>query len=227
MWKRTVARWEWATLAVLLTGACADARPTEPEVANTGTPATYSGAALDGAALVSGDPPPMHETQGEIQPLYAPVACGTAISGYVNDPRAHYLNVTGTRVTARGNLGFSTFTMSNGYQLSSHRIGTPGAANQRLFIANKGAAHFAGPFHEVFPDRGNTNVDRWEFWAANSGVVWLRSLTWSPHAWVMLQGTTCSRGPQRQTVVRGYIDNTSSGFGTDYWTFLLQPDELI
>jgi hypothetical protein len=166
----------------------------------------------------------LHESRAVAQP--ATISCGTAIDGYFTGatPPGDWLNIVGTRVTARGSFGFSSFTMRNGYQVATTPLHTSGAATQSVFTANKGNAHYTGPFHEVFPGRGNGDVDRWDFWASRSGAFWLRSITWNG-AWQQLQGVTCYRGPGNQTVVTGHISNP--GFGTDFWTFVLVGDTLI
>jgi hypothetical protein len=159
----------------------------------------------------------IHGAPAAAQP--ATVPCGTAIDGYFSGGSG-WLEIVGTRVTARGSFGFSSFTMQDGYSLATTPLNAPAAATQSTFEAWKGAAHYTGPFHEVFAERGNSDVDRSEFWVFRTGELWLRSITWSG-VWTQLQGATCSRGPGNQTVVTGYIHNGGS-WGTDFWTFLIQ-----
>ncbi|HSP80415.1 MAG TPA: hypothetical protein VLQ93_17925, partial [Myxococcaceae bacterium] len=75
-----------------------------------------------------------------------------------------------------------------------------------------------------FPGRGNGDEDRWQFWINRGGSVYLRSVTWSGQ-WQLMQGVVCYTGSSGQLVVVGHIDN--GGFGTDYWTFVMQRDILI
>jgi len=164
----------------------------------------------------------VHGSLAAAQP--ATVSCGTAIDGYFNDTGVSWLDIIGGRVTARGGLGFSSFTMADGYQLYANPLGTLGASTRSVFNAWKGSSHFTGPFHEVFPGRGNTDVDRWDFWASRYGTFWLRSITWGG-TWGQLQGVTCYRGPQNQTIVTGY--SHVAGYGTDFWTFVLKGSTLI
>jgi hypothetical protein len=162
-----------------------------------------------------------HAATAAAQP--ATVSCGSAIDGYFGGV-GDWLDVVGTRTTARGDFGFSGFTMANGFQIATTPLHTAPARNSSVFSANKGSSHYAGPFHEVFPGRGNGDVDRWDFWVYRTGAVWLRSITWSG-SWTQLQGVTCFRGPQNQTVIRGYIH--TPGWGTDYWTFVTVGRALI
>lgn len=222
MWKRKLKLWELSTVAVLLTGACADARPIEPHPVKPDASAMHHDVAPGGPALEPGDPPQTHSTVGAALPASTPVACGTVLTDYHN--RFQWLELIGTRVTARGVHGFSSFTMENGYNVAAHPLHTPGAASRSIFTASKGATHFAGPFHEVFPGRGSSDVDRWEFWVYRTGALWLRSITWGG-SWTSLQGVTCYRGPQSQLVVTGHISNP--GFGTDFWTFVIRPATLF
>jgi len=152
----------------------------------------------------------------------ATISCGTAIDGYFN--QWDWLDVVGTRVTARGNTGFSAFTMRDGYNVATTPLHTSGAATQSVFSAYKGNAHFTGPFSEVFPGRGNSDVDREDFWVSRTGTFWLRAITWGG-TWTQLQNVICYSGPGTQTVVTGYIH--IPGWGTDFWTFVLWGDRLI
>jgi hypothetical protein len=153
----------------------------------------------------------------------ATVSCGTAIDGYFTGT-GDWLDVIATRVTARGTFGFSSFTMANGYQVATTPLHTSGAATQSWFSANRGSSHYAGPFHEVFPGRGNGDVDRWDFWVYRSGALWLRSITWGG-AWAQLQGVTCYRGPGSQTIITGY--SHAPGWSTEFWTFVVVGRTLI
>ncbi len=83
---------------------------------------------------------------------------------------------------------------------------------------------YTGYFHDVFPGRGNGDEDRWQFWLNRSGNVYLRSVTWAGQ-WQLMQGVVCYTGSSGQLVVVGRIDN--GGFGTDYWTFIMQRNYLI
>lgn len=153
------------------------------------------------------------------------ISCGTAINDYFTGALpGDWLDVAGVRLTTRGSFGFTSFTMRSSYQLSTTPLNTPAAANQSTFIANKGSSHYTGPFHEVFPGRGNSDVDSWDFWVYKTGEVWLRSVTWGG-SWAQLQGVTCSRNPQHQTAITGY--SYVPGYGTDYWMFVVNGDALI
>jgi hypothetical protein len=153
-----------------------------------------------------------------------PVSCGPVVSGYL-DAGDGWLVVVGTRVTARGWLGFSSFTMQDQFQIETYPLHTSGSVARRLFYAPKsGTSAFTGNVHEVFTDRGNGDEDRSAFWIGRSGAVFLRSITWNG-SWRQLQGQVCYLGPEGQLVVTGHLDN--SGFGTDFWSFVMQRDTLI
>jgi hypothetical protein len=166
----------------------------------------------------------MRSSPSAAQPVTVP--CGTAIDAYftATTPPNQWLDVVGTRLTARGAFGFSSFSMANGYQVATTPLHTAGASGQSTFMASKGSSHYTGPFHEVFPGRGNGDVDRADFWVYRTGAVWLRDTSWS-NTWTQLQAVTCYRGPQNQTVIRGYIHVTS--WGTDFWTFVVRGNYLI
>jgi hypothetical protein len=145
------------------------------------------------------------------------VPCGTALNTLYTS--SDYLELVGTRVTSRGSFGFSSFTMANGYSLSSWPLNTPGAATRSVFYAYKGASsNFEGLYSEVFPGRGNNDVDQWDFWVYSSGALYLKSTTWGG-SWAALQGVVCYAGPQHQIIVTGYFD--TPGYGTDFWNFVI------
>lgn len=153
-----------------------------------------------------------------------PVSCSSVVNGYL-DAGGGWLTIVGTRVTARGWLGFSSFTMNDGYQVETKPLHTPAAAAQSTFTAGKtGNDAFSGYFHDVFPGRGNGDEDRWRLWVGRGGLFWLQSITWSG-SWQLMQSPVCYTGPNGQLVVTGHFDNP--GFGTDYWTFVMQRDTLI
>lgn len=158
----------------------------------------------------------------------APVNCSTALGQYEG---AGWLEVAAVRIGARweGGAPGSAFGMDNDYNLSTWPIGTSGAAARSTFdAARNSSSAFSGLFTTVHPDRSNTNIDVWEFWVYDTGVVWIRSVTWGG-GWQQLPHRECfdaySNGNYSQTIVRGYEDNTNH---TDtYWTFGLQGFDLI
>jgi hypothetical protein len=145
------------------------------------------------------------------------VPCGTALNTLYGS--SDYLEIVGTRATSRNSFGFTSFTMANGYSLASTPLNTPAAANQSIFYAYKGSgSYFEGLYNEVFPGRGNNDVDQWDFWVYSSGALWLRSVTWGG-SWTLLQGAVCYAGPQHQIVVTGWFD--TPGYGSDFWSFVI------
>ena len=151
-----------------------------------------------------------------------PVPCNTAIASLMN---GGWINVIGTRVTARGEMGFSGFTMQDAYQLERQPLHTVDAGRRSTInlFPNLSASTFSGHFHEVFPGRGNGDEDRWVLRVKRSGV-YLQSITWNG-ASTVLPNTVCYSGPGHQVVITGHIDNP--GFGTDYWTFVMISGFLI
>jgi hypothetical protein len=157
-----------------------------------------------------------------------PVSCSVQVDNYlVAGNGVNSLLTVGVRVAAYGVSGFSSFTMRDTYQVETDPLHTPGAAAQSTFWAYKSvpADNFSGHFSEVFPGRGNGDEDHWDFWVNRGGLFYLRSVTWGG-SWALLQSPVCYAGPDRQFVVTGYIDNPP-GFGTDFWTFVMSPDDLI
>lgn len=155
-----------------------------------------------------------------------PVSCSQAVNALLdNEDDVHWLNVKGARVTARGGLGFSSFTMSDGYQVEDDPLHTPDASLQSMFGASRiGTDAFAGYFHEVFPARGNGDEDRWRLWVGRNGNFWLLSVTWS-QPWALMKSPVCYEGPQGQLLVTGYFE--VAGWTLDFWTFVMQGAQFI
>jgi hypothetical protein len=111
--------------------------------------------------------------------------------------------------------------MRNGFEIEATPLHTAAAAAQHVFNANRFSGDgFSGYFHDVFPDRGNGDEERWGFWIQRSGQVKLRLVTGGGGVvWQQLSDLTCYRGPGSQLVVRGSID--VPGQGTDFWTFVM------
>lgn len=152
------------------------------------------------------------------------VSCAAGMNRLMPD-EGHWLNVVGTRVTARGAFGFSSFTMRDGFQIESTPLHTPAVSTQTVFTANRHNSDvYTGYYHEVFPERGNGDEDRWQFWVNRSGQLWLRSVTWGG-SWKNITNVTCFEGPEDQLVMVAHVDNP--GFGTDFLTFLMNYGTLI
>lgn len=153
-----------------------------------------------------------------------PVSCAAGMRR-LTPQQDGWLNVVGARVTARGVLGFSAFTMADGFQIESTPLHTPAAAARAKFRAGRyNSQVYSGYYHEVFTDRGNGDEDRWEFWVNTSGQLFLRSVTWGG-GWKQIPNLTCYDGPQGQLVMIGNVDNP--GFGTDFLMFIMNYDTLI
>jgi hypothetical protein len=129
------------------------------------------------------------------------------------------LKVAAVRVSARGTGGFATFTMNPHFSVASG-LNNVLAKEQSAFFASKAGSVFKGKFAEVFPGRGNTDVDKWTFELDRNGKLFLTSNSWgdvrSP-----LAGAECFAGPDKQVVVQWTAKDPK--WGHDYWTFLLEP----
>lgn len=114
------------------------------------------------------------------------------VNGYLDNVAGiGWLTVVGTRMTARGFHGFSSFTMNDGYQVETYPLHTPGAATRSTFFAGRtGSDAFSGYFHDVFPGRGNGDEDRWRLWVGRGGTFWLQSITWNG-PWQPIQSPVC------------------------------------
>src|SRR5690606_30293805 len=152
------------------------------------------------------------------------VSCATGMQR-LTPQQAGWLNVVGARLTARGVLGFSAFTMADGYQVEKMPLHTPAAGARHEFKAYRyNSQVYTGFYHEVFPSRGNGDEDRWEFWVNTSGQLWLKTITWGG-SWKLIPNVTCYDGPQGQLVMSAHVDNP--GFGTDFLLFVMNYDTLI
>lgn len=152
----------------------------------------------------------------------AEVSCATVAREVVQDTGTRWLRVIGSRMTARGDFGFSAFTMADGFQIETTPLHTAAAAGYKAFRANRyGSSAFTGYFMQVFPGRGNGDEERWSFWLNEDGEFYLRPLSWEGE-WVLLDNTVCHRGPEEQFVVTAI--NSFPGFGTNYWTFVIDPE---
>lgn len=152
------------------------------------------------------------------------VSCAAGMNRLLSEQDG-WLNVVGVRVSARGTLGFASFTMRDGYQVESTPLHTAAAATRAVFTASRyNSEVYTGYYHEVFPGRGNGDEDRWGFWVNRSGQLWLKAITWGGN-WTLMPNVTCYDGPQGQLVMVTQSDNP--GFGTDFFTFVMNYDTLI
>jgi hypothetical protein len=146
-----------------------------------------------------------------------PVSCRGVITSAM--AYAPWFDVKGSRVTARNGLGFTAFTMANGFQIETYPLHTPASVGGNTFTLSPNSTYtqFTGIFTEVFTDRGNNDEDRWRMRLKNTGTLELQSITWGG-AYKLLQTPVCYRGPGDQIVMTGHVDNP--GFGSDFWSFV-------
>lgn len=159
----------------------------------------------------------------------ASVTCASAFGQYST---ADWLDVSAVRINARWEGGTPTqnFSMDDTYDLSSWAIGSAGAALRSSFSAARNSSSaFSGFFTTVHPDRPNQDIDVWEFWVFDTGVVWLRSVTWGG-GWQQLPNRACfdaytNGDGYTQTVVTGRKDNTNHT--DEFWTIGVQGWDFI
>lgn len=150
-----------------------------------------------------------------------PVPCSDLIANYLDadDAGADYLEIVGARVTARSDLGYSSFTMHREFQIETTPLHTPASVPFRLFTARRvDLNNYAGDFSEVFTDRGNGTEGHTSLWIRRGGFFWTRAsgaTTWRP-----ITNVVCYSGPEDQIIVTGHIDGLA--FGTEFWSFVIQ-----
>lgn len=150
------------------------------------------------------------------------VPCSTGIGSLFPD-NGTWLSISSARVTARGHIGFTAFSMADGYQIETTPLNTPAAAQAHHFFAYRSDTNvYSGYFHLVFTDRSNPHEDRWQIWINRAGNIWVRP---AAGTWTLLPNPVCYRGPENQIVVTANVDNP--GFGTDFWTFVMHYGILI
>jgi hypothetical protein len=139
-------------------------------------------------------------------------------------PAFNYLEVIGTRVTARGPGGFASFSMSETYEVESG-LASPAAAAQSAFRIHRAGAgtdrYYSGKFHDVFPERGNGDEDLTTFTFTIGGSVRLVLDSWGGGS-VPLAGVSCYSGHFGDSfILTGY--NRTPGWGVSVFSFLVMP----
>jgi hypothetical protein len=147
------------------------------------------------------------------------VSCAEMVAGHL-DQGAEALTVAGVHISTRGTFGFTSFTMSDRYQIEDEPLHTAAAAPRATFAVHRSSdgTSFTGRFHEVFPDRGNGDEDLGEIQLRRDGTVWLRSIRWGGDA-ASLGHVVCRKGLAGQHVVTAR--NSWGTYGGDYWSLVV------
>ncbi|MDZ7962883.1 MAG: hypothetical protein RMY34_34300 [Aulosira sp. DedQUE10] len=143
------------------------------------------------------------------------------------DGAGHWFNVKGTRITARGQGGFSSFAMAENYS-TRDGISTSASGNKEGFTIRKlntGASVIQGKFQDVFPGRKDGKSDLTTLNIHRDGRVQIVLNAWGNSSG-NLNNLACYPGHQGSTfVLTGNARTASHGF--DFWTFVITPDWLI
>ncbi|BDM83766.1 hypothetical protein [Acaryochloris marina] len=169
---------------------------------------------LVGSILTISTPASSHNTS----------SCEREFSALFNKAELNALTIRGSSVTARGNEGFTSFTMSPTYQVENMPLHTSGARVHDIFIVDINGNSAKGKFVRVFPGRGNGNEDETELFLTRSGNLSLRSIKWNTE-WEQLRNISCYRGPGQQLVVTAHAGNQFDRFGPVFWTFMIKASE--
>lgn len=144
-----------------------------------------------------------------------PESCSRLMQPLIS--RVEWLRVIGSRVTARGSLGYASFMMHADFQIEKTPLHTAQSVRHRETWLHKNSRNaFHGQFAEVFTDRGNGHEEKWHLWVGSNGAVQLRSITWNGR-WTGLQNAQCYRDRSR-VVMTGNIEAN----GIQFWTFLFR-----
>ncbi|NJM19589.1 MAG: hypothetical protein HC836_35830 [Richelia sp. RM2_1_2] len=139
----------------------------------------------------------------------------------------HWFNVKGTRITARGQGGYSSFAMRENYAVRDGISTTVSSGKEGFLISkpNTTASVIQGKFQDVFPGRKDGKTDLTTLQVNRDGRVQIVLNAWG-NATVNLANLECYRGHQGSTfVLTGQNRTYSHGF--DFWTFVITPDWLI
>ncbi len=138
-----------------------------------------------------------------------------------------WFNVKATRITARGNGGFSSFAMAGNYS-TSDGVSTTASSTKEGFRISKSsptATVIEGKFQDVFPGRKDGNSDLTTLKVYRDGRAQIVLNDWGNNT-VNLNSLACYPGHQGSTfVLTGNARTASHGF--DFWTFVITPDWLI
>lgn len=150
-------------------------------------------------------------------------SCSSYIRGmFEGFPTGTWFNIKGTGITARGQGGFSFFTMGVDYS-TRDGISTTAASRKEGFIIQPqpDRSAFVGKFQAVLPGRNDGKSDLTTLKVYRDGRVRLVLNAWGD-ANVNLSDVACYRGHQGNTfVLTGNSRTASHGF--DLWTFSISP----
>lgn len=139
----------------------------------------------------------------------------------------HWFHVKATRITARGQGGFSSFAMAENYS-TREGVSTTTSSNKEGFTIRKsttGASVIQGKFQDVFPGRKDGKSDLTTLNVHPDGRVQIVLNAWGNNT-VNLSNLACYPGNQGSSfVLTGNARTASHGF--DFWTFVITPNWLI
>ncbi len=144
--------------------------------------------------------------------------------GFPGEPRgpASSYNVKGTRVTARGNFGFTSHFANVNYRSSMSQADK---ARNDYFILSWGpsADMRIGQFQDVFPGRPDGAIDLSTLRLYRNGRVEVVLDRWGSYTFALnnLQCYPGSTTPAKGFMMTGHFREPSGSF--DQWTFLLSP----
>lgn len=159
-------------------------------------------------------------------------SCSSYIQGMFNGfsgdklGAGNWFNIRGTRITARGNGGFSAFAMAENYSTGDGVSTTASSGKEgfKILKTSPAATVIKGKFQEVFPGRKDGKSDLTTLNVYRDGRVQLVLNAWG-NTTVNLSNVACYPGHQGSTfVLTGNSRTASHGF--DFWTFVITPDWL-
>lgn len=156
-----------------------------------------------------------------------PTNCAAIVSSKLKNPSLGYLSMKAVTATARGNFGFTSFSMSDYFQIEDMPLHTApaGYADIALLEAVNNSTYATGNFVRVFPGRGNGDEDLTSFWIyLDTGAAYVRSIRWGG-GWERVENTQCYAGPGNQVVITGQVGDQFGAYGANYWTFVLKESE--
>lgn len=145
-------------------------------------------------------------------------------SGY-RYKEGYSFKVKGTRITARGKDGFSSFAMNQRYSTREGLSSTNSSRKQgfTMYPVSRGGSLIQGKFQDVFPGRRDGKSDLTTLQVYRNGLVQIVLNSWG-NTRVNLRNLACYRGHQGINFVLTGQNRTSS-HGFDFWTFLITPEK--
>lgn len=160
-------------------------------------------------------------------------SCSSYIRGMFNGfpgdryGAGNWFNVKGTRITARGRGGFSSFAMAKNYSTREGLSSTNSSRKEgfRISKASRRGSVIQGKFQDFFPGRKDGKSDLTTLKVYRNGRVQIILNSWG-NTTVNLKNLAFYRGHKGSNFVLTGQNRTSS-HGFDFWTFVITPDWLI